>query len=118
MNGEDTTTLGRDDYCSPAVFAAERHRLFDRGWFYACHADSLPARHRRVVDVVGESTIVARDANGVLHAHANVCRHRGSRLCEAAEGGAPTAGAIRCPYHSWTYSLDGALPRCSTVTGP
>jgi glycine betaine catabolism A len=82
----DSRTLGRDDYCSPAVFTAERHRLFDRGWLYACHADSLPAGHRRVVDVAGESVIVARDTNGVLHAHANVCRHRGSRLCEAAEG--------------------------------
>jgi phenylpropionate dioxygenase-like ring-hydroxylating dioxygenase large terminal subunit len=79
MNGEDTTTLGRDDYCSPAVFAAERHRLFDRGWFYACHADSLPARHRRVVDVAGERGRRAR-CQGVLHAHANVCRHRGFAL--------------------------------------
>lgn len=105
----DSTTLTRDDYCSPDVFAAERERFFNGGWFYACHADSLPPSHRRVVDVAGESVIVTRDAAGVLHAHANVCRHRGSRLCDAAEGGAPTPGAIRCPYHAWTYSLDGSL---------
>ena len=99
----------RDDYCSPDVFAAERERFFNGGWFYACHADSLPPSHRRVVDIAGESVIVTRDAAGVLHAHANVCRHRGSRLCDAAEGGAPTPGAIRCPYHAWTYSLDGSF---------
>ncbi|HZB41746.1 MAG TPA: aromatic ring-hydroxylating dioxygenase subunit alpha [Ilumatobacter sp.] len=104
-----STTLSRDDYCSPAVFAAERERLFIGGWFYACHARALPRRHRRVVDVGGESVIITRDADGLLHAHANVCRHRGSRLCEAADGGEPTPGAIRCPYHSWTYSLDGSL---------
>ena len=105
----DDSTLTRDDYCSPAVFAAERERFFAGGWFYACHVDSLPARHRRVIDVAGESVIVTRDADGELHAHANVCRHRGSRLCDAADDGVASSGAIRCPYHAWTYSLDGAL---------
>jgi phenylpropionate dioxygenase-like ring-hydroxylating dioxygenase large terminal subunit len=113
-------TLSHDDYCSPAVFAAERELFFDAGWFYACHADSLPVRHRRVVDVAGESVIVTRDADGVLHAHANVCRHRGSRLCEAGDDGAAAPGAIRCPYHGWTYGLDGSLratPRVDDVLG-
>src|SRR6478609_5950063 len=76
------TTLTRDDYCSPDVFAHERERIFHAGWFYACHADALPSGHRRVVDVAGESVIVARDLDSSLHAHANVCRHRGAQLCE------------------------------------
>jgi hypothetical protein len=92
MNGEDTTTLGRDDYCSPAVFAAERHRLFDRGWFYACHADSLPARHRRVVDVAGESAIVARDAKGSCTPTPTSAAIAASRLCEAADARRQRAG--------------------------
>jgi Rieske 2Fe-2S family protein len=91
------------------VFAAEQQRIFHAGWFYACHVDGLPAGHRRVVDVAGESVIVARDRDGTLHAYANVCRHRGSRLCEPVDSGTSERGSIRCPYHSWTYGLDGAL---------
>ena len=91
------------------MFAAERELIFHAGWFYACHADSLPAGHRRVVDVAGESVIVARDIDGTLHAHANVCRHRGSQLCDAVPRRRAVKGAIRCPYHAWTYGLDGSL---------
>lgn len=111
MNAADTTaytTLSRDDYCSPEVFARERRHIFHAGWFYVCHTDGLPAGHRRVFDVAGESVIVARDVDGTLHAHANVCRHRGAQLCDP-DAGCATKGAIRCPYHAWTYGLDGAL---------
>src|SRR5262245_6040365 len=104
----DSTTLTRDDYCSPAVFATEQRRIFHAGWFYAFHIDALPAGHRRVVDVAGERVIVMRDRDGVLHACANVCRHRGSRLCEPVDSAAER-GSIRCPYHAWTYGLDGSL---------
>jgi Rieske 2Fe-2S family protein len=105
----DRTTLDRDDYWSPEVFAAEQRTIFHAGWFYACHTDSLPAGHRRVVDVAGESVIVARDVDGALHAHANVCRHRGAQLCDPDPAGCADKGAIRCPYHAWTYGLDGGL---------
>lgn len=104
-----TATLGRDDYCSADVFATERRSIFHAGWYYACHVGSLPLGHRRVVDVAGESVIVSRDLDGALYAHANVCRHRGSQLCDATEDGSPGKGSIRCPYHAWTYGLDGAL---------
>jgi len=102
-------TLSRDDYCSPDVFALERERIFHTGWFYACHVGSLPAGHRRPVDVVGESVIVSRDVDGALYAHANVCRHRGSQLCDVTDDTAAVKGSIRCPYHAWTYGLDGSL---------
>jgi Rieske 2Fe-2S family protein len=102
-------TLSGEDYWSPDVFADERRLIFHAGWFYACHADSLPAGHRRVVDVAGESVIVARDIDGSLHAHANVCRHRGSQLCDVAAENEASKGAIRCPYHAWTYGLAGEL---------
>src|SRR5215207_2338914 len=103
----DRTTLTGNDYWSPEVFAAEQRTIFHTGWIYACHVDSLPAGHRRVVDVAGESVIVARDVDSSLHAHANVCRHRGSQLCDPTAEAAK--GAIRCPYHAWTYALDGRL---------
>jgi Rieske 2Fe-2S family protein len=102
-------TLTRDDYCSPGVFETEREQIFHSGWFYACHVGSLPAGHRRVIDVAGESVIVTRDVDGTFHAHANVCRHRGAQLCDPADDGAAPKGSIRCPYHAWTYGLDGVL---------
>jgi len=112
-SGQLTPTLGRDDYCSPAIFEIERQRIFHRGWMYVGHASSVPGGARRVVDVAGESVIVARTREGALHAFANVCRHRGSQLCPVAgPSGAHDqldTGSIQCPYHAWTYSLDGRL---------
>src|SRR5262249_2846494 len=58
-------------------------------------------------DVGGESVIVTRDHGDALHAFYNVCRHRGTRLCEAVEG--TFSGMIRCPYHAWVYNLEGEL---------
>ncbi len=101
-------SLGSADYCSEDVFALERARIFHAGWMYACHVDGLPIGTRRVVDVAGESTIVTRDRDGVVHAFANVCRHRGSQLCDPASNDA-IKGSIRCGYHAWTYGLDGSL---------
>jgi Rieske 2Fe-2S family protein len=100
-------TLTSADYCDPAVFDLERRQIFHAGWMYVCHVDALPAGTRRVFDIAGESVIVARDRAGEFHAFANVCRHRGSELCPA--GVDASTGNIRCGYHAWTYSLDGAL---------
>ena len=70
----------------------------------------------RVLELLGESILVARTREGQLVAHYNVCRHRGARLCATDErrrqpppGRATIGGRIRCPYHSWTYALDGKL---------
>jgi len=60
-----------------------------------------------LASVAGESLIVVRDESGAVHALYNVCRHRGTRLCEGGDGHA--IGALRCPYHAWTYALDGTL---------
>ena len=79
-----------------------------------------------VVDVVGESVLVTSDADGALHAAYNVCRHRGSQLFTALPGAEPVctaAGSLRCPYHSWTYALDGVAaarrrtPTSTTTSG-
>ncbi len=67
-----------------------------------------------VVEVLGESVVVTSDADGALHAAYNVCRHRGSQLFPTEPGAGPQlcgARSIRCPYHSWTYALDGSLLR-------
>lgn len=106
-------TLRREEYVSAAWFDLERERIFHPGWTYVAHAGSVPAGTRRVVDIAGQSVIVSRDRAGRLHALANVCRHRGSRLCEPTDATADpdgcAASSIQCPYHAWTYSLGGEL---------
>jgi len=57
-------------------------------------------------EVAGESLIIVRDKRGAIHGFYNVCRHRGSRLIEKRHG---QSAAIQCPYHAWTYALDGRL---------
>ena len=67
-------------------------------------------------DVAGESIIVTRDAAGALRAFFNVCRHRGTRLCMEQEGS--FEGRIQCPYHGWTYRLDGELVSAPNMDQP
>ncbi len=82
--------------------------MFARGWSCVGRLEQIPAPGDfMLVDVAGESIIVTRDARGTLRAFFNVCRHRGTRVCSAAEG--RFGGTIQCPYHAWTYGLDGKL---------
>jgi Rieske 2Fe-2S family protein len=108
-----TPTLERAAYTSPARFEQERERIFHRGWMFVCHTSAVPSGGRRVFDVVGESVIVTRDREGHVHAFANACRHRGAQLCEPHDvtmsPEACRAPSIQCPYHAWTYALDGRL---------
>ena len=101
-------TLTGRDYSAAEVFDLERERIFARNWFYAGRAEGLDEPGDFVaVDVAGESVIVLRTKDGDLRAFYNVCRHRGSRLCDEASG--RMKGAIKCPYHAWSYSFDGRL---------
>jgi glycine betaine catabolism A len=104
-------------YYSPEIYAREKECIFCQEWFCAGREEDLPVNGSlAVLDVVGESILVARTKEGELKAHYNVCRHRGSRLCAEDQkwnvklrGGLTTAATIRCPYHQWTYALDGTL---------
>jgi glycine betaine catabolism A len=99
-------TLAGHEYCSADVFELERRRLFQGTWFCIGRAEDAPHPGSFVVaDVAGESVVVIHGDDGTLRAFLNVCRHRGSRLCE----GEGTVRAIRCPYHAWSYGLDGRL---------
>ncbi len=108
-------TLPGDSYASPEVFARERERVFAESWLCAGRASTLarPGEYA-LFEIAGESVIVVRDASNALRAFFNVCRHRGSRLCESASGRFP--GAIVCPYHAWTYGLDGELVAARNMT--
>ncbi|MGN6379497.1 MAG: aromatic ring-hydroxylating oxygenase subunit alpha [Gaiellales bacterium] len=104
---ERKTLYGRD-YHAPEVFDLERERIFARNWFYAGRAEGLDEPGDFVnIDVAGESVLVVRTKGGDLRGFCNVCRHRGSQLCDELSG--RMKGAIKCPYHAWSYSFDGRL---------
>jgi len=95
-------------YVSPENFARERERIFARDWIGIGRGEWIPnVGDYFLSDVAGESLIVTRDRTGTVHAFYNVCRHRGTKLCVETRG--HFQGSIQCPYHAWTYGLDGAL---------
>jgi len=116
-------TLSRQHYWSEKIFAREKERIFSREWFCVGRQEELPnPGDYLLLDIAGESILVVRTKDGALSGHYNVCRHRGSQLIfdrppkhraiprkEAVGPSGTFGGAIRCPYHSWTYTLDGAL---------
>ena len=94
-------------YRDPEFFALERERIFAQSWQIVCHVSDVPnPGDWHTLDILGESVIVVRGGAGTLRAFANVCRHRGSRLVDGSSG---CARKLVCPYHAWTYDLDGAL---------
>ncbi|MFL6584950.1 MAG: aromatic ring-hydroxylating oxygenase subunit alpha, partial [Chthoniobacterales bacterium] len=100
-------TLPQPYFVSPEVFAHEQEAIFARSWLCVGHVSDLPRPGDYfLADVAGESLIVVCGNDGQLRGFFNVCRHRGTRLCEAPRG---HAAVIQCPYHAWTYSLDGRL---------
>ena len=100
-------TLPGAYYTSPAMLEIETELIFARSWMCVGRADSV-ARPGQLVtaEVAGESVVVAHGRDGQLRAFLNVCRHRGTRICA---GPAEAVRSIRCPYHGWTYALDGRL---------
>src|SRR3989442_128419 len=112
-------TLLREYYTAPEIYGEEMERIFCRRWLCAGRAAELANSGDFVVrTVAGESLIVVRGQDGVVRAFYNVCRHRGTRLCEEARG--RFSETIQCPYHAWTYTLDGTLigaPHMGDVQG-
>src|SRR3954451_8357464 len=112
------TTLPQRFFVSPEVFAEEQAKIFSAQWVVIGHQSEIAKPGDRLVrEVAGESLIIVRDQAGVVRAFYNVCRHRGTRLCQGEAG---HASAIQCPYHAWTYALDGRLigaPHMGDVPG-
>jgi Rieske 2Fe-2S family protein len=111
-------TLPQRYFVSPKVFEEEQEKIFARQWVLAGHQTEVAkAGDYFVRDIAGESIIVVRDKGQEIRGFYNVCRHRGTRLCEDERGHSP---AIQCPYHAWTYGLDGRLigaPHMDEVRG-
>jgi choline monooxygenase len=101
------STLIPDAYTSPEFHALERDRVFARSWVPVCVTDEVAEPGSFVVaELAGRSLIVCRNSAGELRAHHNVCRHRGTRICDEERG--RVERFFQCPYHAWAYDLDGA----------
>ena len=94
-------------YTDPEIFRADMETIFYRDWLFVAPACELPKSGSYITHQVGDfGVIIVRGADGEIRAFHNACRHRGSILCKAARGNAPK---LVCPYHQWTYELDGRL---------
>jgi Rieske 2Fe-2S family protein len=101
--------LSQPFYCDADFFEQEIRRLLRRHWHCAGHSSQLAGPGDFfTVDVCGESLIVVRGNDAEVRALLNVCRHRGSRVCPERAGHA-SGGVFVCPYHAWSYNLDGSL---------
>jgi phenylpropionate dioxygenase-like ring-hydroxylating dioxygenase large terminal subunit len=101
------TGMARDLYLSEELFSQEIEVIFNRSWLYAGHESQLSQPGDYLTLESGpESVIVARTVDGGLAGFHNVCRHRGARLVDSGCG---SARRLVCPYHQWTYRMDGTL---------
>ena len=104
---EQGETLPATWYTEPAYFAREQARIFRRSWQYVGLTEQVARPGDFFTARAGDvPIIVARDKQGELRGHVNVCRHRGSQLVNVEQGNRAT---LQCGYHAWTYNLDGSL---------
>lgn len=97
----------RAAYVDPAVFALEQQRIFRRAWLYVGHESEIPQPGDYVLRRLGpEEVLLVRQEDGALALLHNRCAHRGARVATEPAG---SARQFRCPYHAWTYRLDGSL---------
>jgi Rieske 2Fe-2S family protein len=101
------TPLTREQYISPEAFEQDIERVFRLRWLFAGHASQISTPGAFFTfRLVNDEVVVCRQRDGRVAAFHNVCRHRGSRFCQERSG---VVNAFRCPYHGWTYGLDGSL---------
>jgi choline monooxygenase len=102
----DTATLPWSWYSDPTVAERERERIFRRSWQYVGHLGELQGPGSYFASQAGGvPVVITLDRDGRLRAFINVCRHRGTVVARGAE----RRGTLQCPYHAWTYGLDGTL---------
>ena len=101
----EASTLPAWCYTDRDFFARERTRIFARGWQFVGRIEEVPVSGYLSVETVGGPVLLVRDGEGELRAFANSCRHRGARLAR----GSDSCARLVCPYHAWSYRLDGRL---------
>lgn len=105
-NPSESFTLPARFYTDPAIYEAEKAAIFYKSWWCAGHKSQLPKPGSYITTEIHEQgVVVTRDQDGKLRAFYNVCQHRGHELVK----GAGEARIFTCPYHAWTYNLDGTL---------
>lgn len=96
----------RDLYTDAALFEQERHRFFARAWLFAGHGSQIPTAGDYItLDLSGQPLILLRDPQGDIHVFFNRCAHKGAKLYTLPQGN--VGKMMRCPYHAWSYRLDG-----------
>lgn len=106
-------SLQQNFYEDPDIYQEEINRIFMKSWLYVGHISQLPNQGDYFLyELDTESVIIIRDNTDTIRALLNVCRHRGSRVCLESSG---HKQLFVCPYHAWTYQLDGSL-RAATHT--
>jgi Rieske 2Fe-2S family protein len=101
------TGLPREFYTDPDIFALDLEQIFHRDWLFVAHDAELPETGSYLTLQIGAyPVLLTRAADGIIRAFVNSCRHRGARVCPE---GAGKAAKLVCPYHQWTYHLDGRL---------
>ncbi|APY14459.1 Rieske 2Fe-2S family protein [Brucella sp. 10RB9215] len=108
LTGRDPNfSLEQKFYTDPDYYKLDLENIFYKDWLFVGHDCELPKTGSYMTVQIGAyPVIVVRDAQGGIRAFHNSCRHRGSRICSAEKG---TAAKLVCPYHQWTYELDGRL---------
>ncbi|MFW2544292.1 aromatic ring-hydroxylating oxygenase subunit alpha [Primorskyibacter sp. 2E107] len=107
MRRKPAHSLPQDLYCDPGVFQVDLEKIWYRDWLFSIPACEIPKVGDYVVHEVGAySVVIVRGTDGAIRAFHNSCRHRGSVLCKTKKGTNPK---LVCPYHQWTYELDGRL---------
>ncbi len=129
MSAADATmerSLPSEAYITEKSWAWEKADIMAREWFCAGREEDIPEPgDNKLLDIAGENILLVRGKDGKVYAHYNVCRHRGARLCDAANdakwglelNGGVIGGLVRCPYHGWSYGLDGSLLASPGVSG-
>lgn len=111
---ELTEGLPAESYFDPRQYERELQRIWYRNWIYACRSSEVALKRAfRTFEVGDQKILLVRGDDGGLKGFHNTCRHRGALLCREREG-TLRSPAIVCPYHAWTYSLDGDLTRTSS----
>ncbi|ERT97629.1 hypothetical protein P041_01643 [Brucella sp. 04-5288] len=108
LTGRDPNfSLEQKFYTDPDYYKLDLENIFYKDWLFVGHDCELPKTGSYMTVQIGAyPVIIVRDAQGGIRAFHNSCRHRGSRICSAEKG---TAAKLVCPYHQWTYELDGRL---------
>lgn len=116
ITDEDALSLPAWIYADPAFFETEKRAIFRQSWQVVCHLSDIPnPGDYHTFDFLGESIVVVRAAGGEVRAFHNVCRHRAARLLDGPHG--HCGSRVICPYHGWSYALDGRLLGASGMKG-